>query len=105
MGLVFAGPTGLWSWNLVGAFSSHLPRLPQFPPLLPPPPQASPSQGEAEALAHLSSEDVSGGVISKRHKRNWYITTAALMSLQLVEQEFSAGLRCVWVEEAFRAFI
>lgn len=60
MGLVFAGPTGPWSWSLVGAFSSHLPRLPQFPPLLPPPPQASPSRGEAEALAHLSSKEVSG---------------------------------------------
>lgn len=53
MGLVFGGLTGPCDGYLLGAFSSHLPRLLHPHHRRRHRPQASLSQGEVEALVHL----------------------------------------------------
>lgn len=53
MGLVFGGLTGPCDGYLLGAFSSHLPRLLHPHRRRRHRPQASLSQGEVEALVHL----------------------------------------------------
>lgn len=95
-GSVFGGRTGPCSWNPLGAFSSHLPRLPRSPPLLPPLPRASLSRGEAEALAHLLSKEGARSVQTTQKEIERFKECVCSLTTHLLTSPSSRRARRPW---------